>query len=81
MKTISVHVREEDYAALKTQARWSGRSVASLIREAMQAYLKRERGGAGSILHIEAHDSGKMRSQSQRDVTLDDMLSDRYKRS
>lgn len=38
MKTISVAISEPDYAALKTFAQAEGRSVASVIREAMAAY-------------------------------------------
>ena len=38
MKTISVAVSEEDYAAFRAVAEAEGRSIALLIREAMATY-------------------------------------------
>lgn len=38
MKTISVAISEEDYAAFRRSARKQNRSIAQLIREAMSFY-------------------------------------------
>jgi hypothetical protein len=39
MKTISLSVSENDYEAFRAEAQRSGRSIASLIREAMAVHL------------------------------------------
>lgn len=38
MKTISLGVSESDYEAFRAESKRTGRSIASLIREAMQDY-------------------------------------------
>lgn len=73
MKSISVHVAENDYQELKAIAARSGRPVAELIRNAMAEYLKQERGNRHSIRGIAAHPSGALKKPWDRSDLLDEM--------
>ncbi len=73
MRSISVHVEEEDYRKLQGLAEGSGKPVAELIREAMAEYLTR-RGGSGSIFDIAPHPSGPLLQAWAREDLLDQML-------
>ncbi len=74
MKSISVHVDEDDYRGFKTLATLRDRPVAELIREAMAAYLKRYGLTSRSVLDIPPHPSGKMLRNWTRGELYDEML-------
>ena len=74
MKAISVHVAEDHYRSLKALAALRKRPVAELIREAMAAYLQRERRNPGSVLDIPPHPSGRMLRTWSRSELYDEML-------
>jgi len=74
MKPISVHVAEDDYRDFKLLAALRGRPVAELLREAMAAYLSRERPTGRTLSAIPAHDSGKMLRGWTRSELYDEML-------
>lgn len=73
MKPISLHVRDEDYRALKTLADRTGRPVAELIREAMSEYLARKGGSGSSILDMPSHPSGALLRSWTREELMDEM--------
>ena len=72
MKTISLYVDEERYAELKALAKRRELPVAELLRDAMEEYLERSR-DSGSLVALEAHDSGRRRGRSARHGLLDEM--------
>jgi len=74
MKTISVHVTDDDYQELKSIAARHRRPVAALIREAMTRYLQSEKPRAASVLDLPAHDSGRALAGWTRSELLDEML-------
>ena len=74
MKAISVHVAEDDYRRFKLLAAMKGRPVAELIREAMSAFLHRERMTGRPLTEIPAHDSGPMLEAWTRAEVFDEML-------
>jgi len=76
MKAISVHVDEERYEELRTLARRSGRPVAALIREAMDAYAETRRGRSPSLLDLPAVSAGRPLKGWARSEIYDEMLSE-----
>lgn len=75
MRPIFVHVDEvEHYRELKALADRMGRPVAELIREAMVEYTGQRRGASGSLLDLEPHPSGTLRSPWTRAEFLDESL-------
>ena len=75
MKTITVHVSEEKYAAFKSHASETGTSAAELIREAMDEYHRKHIARGGSIFGGDPADAGEaLRPFSRDDDLLDELL-------
>jgi predicted transcriptional regulator len=72
MKTISVYVDEQRYAALKSLAKERQRPVAELVREAMDDFVERAL-AAASMADLPAHSSGRRRGRSARHGLIDEM--------
>jgi Arc/MetJ-type ribon-helix-helix transcriptional regulator len=78
MKTITIHVPEEQYQAFKEYAVEHDKSAAELIRAAMDEYYKRHMEQGHSVLDIEPLRLGKSRRDlSPDDDLLEEMLHDR----
>lgn len=77
MRTISLHVDEDDYRRFQAAAETEGRSVASLIREAMRDHLEREaaRHDRPSLRDLAPHPSGPLLEPWQRSDVYDEMTS------
>ncbi|MDY7092881.1 MAG: DUF6290 family protein [Acidobacteriota bacterium] len=77
MRTISLHVNEDDYRRFQAVAEHEGRSVASLIREAMREHLEREatRRDRPSLRDLAPHPSGALLEPWQRSDVYDEMTS------
>ncbi|MGE0490985.1 MAG: ribbon-helix-helix domain-containing protein [Vulcanimicrobiota bacterium] len=74
MKPISIYVGERDYQEFKSLSARLGRPVAELIREAMSRYLRESRRTEGSLLALEAHESGPLLQDWTRAELMDEML-------
>lgn len=74
MKTISLHVPEEAYDEFKSIAARQNRSVASVIREAMDEYLADARRSGPSVLELEPFHCGPVREEWTRSELLEEML-------
>lgn len=74
MKAISVHVDEERYEELRAMARRSGRPVAALIREAMDAYASAMRDQGPSVLDLPAASAGRPLRGWTRSEIYDEMF-------
>lgn len=73
MKTVSLHVSEPTYEALKSLAAGQDRPVAALIRDAMEAYLLQEQRNGPSVLDLAPFHCGPVREQWTRDEVFDEM--------
>lgn len=73
MKPISTHVSTQAYERFRALATRRGRSVAELIREAMDVYLADERQQGPSLLDIPARRSGRLKRTWTRAELLDEM--------
>ena len=73
MRTISIHVPEPAYLEFKAVAERDGRPVAELIRQAMAAYLERERRSGRSVLDLPPHPSGALLRPWSREEILEEM--------
>ena len=71
MKTITIHVPEETYAAFQDRAKEREASASELIREAMSEYAKRHFPSGTSVFDHEPADVGEVRRPLDRD---DDLL-------
>lgn len=80
-KPISVHVDEKDYEELKVMAGRRGRPVAELVREAMAAYVVRERRTGTRFPDIPARSLGRQLRPWTRDELYDEMYGERARRS
>lgn len=74
MKTISLHVSEHAYDALKSIAARQNRPVAALIRDAMAQYVMQEQRRGPSVLELEPFHCGPLRRPWTRSEVLDEML-------
>ncbi|MCG8458276.1 MAG: ribbon-helix-helix domain-containing protein [Holophagales bacterium] len=74
MKPISVYVAEEDYRSFKALAARRGKPVAELIRQAMAAFLERERPEGRPLGEIPPHPSGRLLRGWTREELFDEML-------
>jgi hypothetical protein len=75
MKPVSVHVDEERYEQFRALARRSGRPVAALIREAMNAYVESRRGEGPSLLDLPPLSAGRPLTGWTRAEIYDEMFS------
>ena len=73
MKRISVPMVEPDYDSLKRLAKGQGRSVSDIVREAIVAYLTRQRAPRRSIVDIAPHSGGPLKRQWTRPRLIDEM--------
>lgn len=73
MKSISTHVSPQAYERFRVLASRRGRSVAELIREAMDAYLAEERQQGPSLRDIPARRSGRLKKKWTRAELVDEM--------
>lgn len=74
MRAISVQIEDDEYQRLKALAALAGQSVATLVRQAMAAYLGRVQPQGRSLLSIPAHASGKLLSGWNRGQIYDEMI-------
>lgn len=73
MKPISTHVSPQAYERFRALAAQRGRSVAELIREAMEAYLAEDRQRGPSFRAIPARRSGRLKKKWTRAELADEM--------
>jgi hypothetical protein len=71
VRVISVHVEEQNYRDLQALAGAQGRPVAALLREAMDAYARRQSAGP-SMADLAPRSSGRERRRG-RGSLLDEM--------
>ncbi|TVR57318.1 MAG: CopG family transcriptional regulator [Spirochaetaceae bacterium] len=75
MKTITIHVAEDTYAAFQERARKGGASASELIREAMSEYAARHFPTGTSIFdHAPAKAGKAIRPLERDDDLLEEML-------
>jgi hypothetical protein len=74
VKTVSLHVSEQAYDELKSIAARQNRSVAGVIREAMDAYLAQEQRKGRSVLELEPFHCGPLREPWTRSDVFEEML-------
>ena len=77
MKTITINVSEPIYREFQARARRTDRTASELIRQAMEEYLRNERGGSGSVLSFQPLDLGRVKKGwSAKDDLLAEMSHD-----
>jgi predicted DNA-binding protein len=74
MKTITINVSEPVYRAFQARARRTDRTASELIRQAMEEYLRNERGDSRSVLSFPPLDLGRLKKGlSAKDDLLAEM--------
>ena len=75
MKTITIHVTEDTYAAFQERARMCGASASELIRDAMSEYVEHHFPTGASIFDHAPADVGQvLRPLGADDDLLEEML-------
>lgn len=75
MKTITIHVEEDAYAAFQRRAKEREESASELIREAMAEYAERHFGTGSSVFdHAPASVGRMLRPLDPDDDLIEEML-------
>ncbi len=75
MKTITIYVAEDAYAAFQSRAKESEASASELIREAMAEYAERHFGTGSSVFdHAPASVGAVIRPLERNDDLMEEML-------